>query len=345
MVNFKIWAVVVLLATTYLAAIEEKQVPNISARFKPEETTVDVFADLLVWNAQESGTENWAEVITGGGGSTEHCHIQNVNFDWNAGARVGLSYGMRHDQWDTQIYYTFFRTRGSSHVSSEPGTVFSAFLGNFYVDNPTGAGIKGLAYQKAAMQWTIHFDMLDWELGRNYWVSKALSLRPFVGLKGGWIHQSIHTKWDHPTQPPGSPAFNTAHENLKNHFWGIGPSGGVNMKWNWEIRKGQLLNLFGDFSGAFMYGHWSFSDVLKNDIQEKVTVKLSDNNSGTSMVRTLLGLGWEGTFRNDGLRFSTRLGYEMQFWMNQLQLYIFDTGRLNNVLTLQGGTLEFCFDF
>ena len=322
--------------------------PNISARFKPESTSFVIFADLLVWNVQESGSENWAEVITGGSGAPELCDIRSVDFDWNAGFRVGLSYGMKHDQWDTGLCYTRFLTSGNDHVSSSPNSIFSAYLGNFYVDNPTGAGINGLAYQKASMQWTIHFNIFDWELGRNYWVSKALSLRPFLGLKGGWIHQLIQTKWQHPTLPPAPPPFkpfNKGRESLKNNFWGVGPSGGLNTKWKVLTTQNHSLSLFGDFSGAIMYGHWAFNDVYRNDIKQKVSVKLSDNTSAAAMFKLAMGFGWDANFSSERYRFSSRLGYEAQFWLDQLQLYIFDTGRLNNLLTLQGGTLEFCFDF
>ena len=90
--------------------------PNISARFKPYSTSVDVFADLLVWKAEESGSETWAEVITSSGATT-HCDVRDVRFGWDAGFRLGLGYGMRRDQWDTQLYYTWFRTRGRVYGS------------------------------------------------------------------------------------------------------------------------------------------------------------------------------------------------------------------------------------
>lgn len=317
--------------------------PNPSARFKSSSTSFDVFADLLVWSAQESGSENWAEAITTSGGST-HCDIRDVRFDWNAGLRIGLGYGMRHDQWDTQFYYTWFRTQGSDHVSSEPGAVFSSFLGNFYVDNSSGAGISGVAYQKASILWTIHFNMLDWELGRNFRVSKALSLRPFIGLKGGWIDQSIHTKWQNPNRS-GAEFFHTARENLKNDFGGVGPCAGLNTRWDLVVREKRSFWLFGDFSGAVMWGHWTFKDVYKNDIQQKVDVKLSPINAAASMLRAFMGFGWDTAIRQDRAHFSARLGYETQFWLDQLQFYSFEAGRLDNVLTLQGGTLEFRWDF
>lgn len=317
--------------------------PNISARFKPNCTNIDVFAGLLIWSAKESGSENWAEVITSSG-STLNCDIRDVDFGWNAGFRVGLGYGMRYDAWDTQFYYTWFRTRGKDHVSSTPGTVFSPFIGNFYIDNPNGAGISGIAYESAGVHWTIHFNIFDWELGRNFWVSHALSLRPFVGIKGGWIDQAIHTKWENSNRS-GAEFFHIGRENLKNNFWGVGPSGGLNTKWDLIVKENNSFNLFGDFSGSIMWGHWSFGDVFKNDIQQEVVIKLSDINSGATMLRAFMGFGWDANFSCDRFHFSTRLGYEMQFWFDQLQFYSFDTGRLNNELTLQGGTLEFRFDF
>lgn len=322
--------------------------PNPTARFQPDSTNFTVIGDLLVWCAQESGSETWAEVINTSG-STTTCDVPDVRFDWNAGFRVSLGYGMGHDQWDTQFYYTWFRSRGNDHVSSAPGTVFSAFLGNFYVDNSNGSGVSGVTYQKASIDWTIHFSMLDWELGRAFLVSRKLSLRPYVGLKGGWIHQSIHSEWHNPDlsapKYAGATHFNTGRENLKNNFWGIGPSGGLSTKWNVLARQNHAFSLFGDFSGAIMYGHWTFGDVYKNDIQQEVLVKLSHLNSGATMMRTVMGFGWDVNFYQDRFHFSTKLGYEMQFWLDQLQFYSFETGRLSNELTLQGGTLDFCFDF
>jgi hypothetical protein len=320
--------------------------PNPSSRPLAKSRSYGFFADLLVWCAKESGTENWAEVINTKG-SAITCDIRDVHFGWDAGFRVGVGYGMRHDRWDTQFYYTRFHTRGNDHVSSAPGSVFSSYIGNFYVDNPSGKGISGVAYQTASVHWTIHFNIFDWELGRAFWVSKALSIRPYVGVKGGWIDQAIHTKWQNPnlSKIPGAELFNTARENLKNNFWGLGPSGGLNTTWNLLTRQNHSLSLFGDLSGAIMYGHWRFGDVYKNDIQQEVSIKLSHINGGATMVRTIMGFGWDANCCQDRCHFSARLGYEMQFWLDQLQFYSFDTGRLSNELTLQGGTLDFRFDF
>lgn len=324
--------------------IPSNGLPNVSDRFHADSTNVNVFADLLVWLAEQSGSENWSEVITTNG-STETCVFRDVRFSWDPGFRVGLDYGMRHDQWDTKTYYTWFRTQGTDHVSSIPGSVFSAYIGNFYVDNPDGTGISGIAYEHANIKWTIAFNIFDWELGRAFKISQGLSLRPFMGVKGGWIYQSVNTKWQNPDlslpKYAGAEPFTNATENLKNDFWGLGPSAGLNTKWHLH----KSFSLLGDFSGAIMYGHWTFADLYTNDIEQAVSIQLSPINSGATMVRTFLGFGWDLDLSQNRYQFSTKLGYEMQFWLNQLLFYTFDTGKLNNELTLQGGTLEFCFDF
>lgn len=303
----------------------------------------DLFADLLVWTAREAGADCWAEAFTTEGASTSN-ELREVHFGWDPGFRVGIGYGAKHDEWDTQASYTWFHTRGKNHVSGEPGTVHSTFLGNFYIDNFDGSGITGPAYQSARVNWTIRFNMFDWELGRRFCVSKSLYLRPFVGAKGGWIHQSIHSKWKNPNLS-GAQFFNLGIENIKNDFWGIGPEAGINTKWMLVSRESQFFSLFGDFSGALMWGHWSFSDLFKNTIDQKVKVNLQNINSGASMFRALMGFEWDAHFNDETCCLSTKLGYEMQFWLDQLQFYSFTGGRLDNELTLQGGTIELRLDF
>lgn len=317
--------------------------PNPSARLLPDLNEFDVFAHLLVWTAREAGTDCWAEVLNSNS-LTSSNDIHEVHFGWDPGFRVGVGYGLKHDQWDTQAYYTWFKTNGTDHISGEPGSVHSAFLGNFYVDNPQGKGLSGPAYQKAGILWKIRFNLFDWEMGRHFLISKTLALRPFLGAKGGWIHQTIHSKWENPNL--SSPQYYyLGTENLKNNFWGIGPEAGINTKWMIFFSKNQFINLFGDFSGATMWGHWSFADVFNNDLQQKIVTKLQNMSSGASMLRAFMGLGWDAHFNQNQCLISAKLGYEMQFWLDQLQFYSFTGGRLDNELTLQGGTFEICFDF
>jgi hypothetical protein len=314
--------------------------PNISTRAPAQSNTLIFFGDLLVWKAEESGTENWGQTYGNG-----FIDIHSVSFPWDVGFRVGAGYGMKHDEWDTQLYYTRFKTVGKDRVSS-PDIVTSPFLGNFYIDNAFGISDSGPTYHRSSIRWGIDFNIFDLELGRKYRPSKAIVLRPFIGLKGGWIHQKIHSTWKDPEDSllflnP----FTTAKENLKNNFWGIGPSVGLNTSWRLKEINRHAFYLFGDFSGALMYGHWTFKDVYTNDFGQKVSIDLSPINGAASMFRSFMGMQWAVCSKTDRFRFSIKLGYEMQFWLQQLQFYTLNVGRLLNTLTLQGGTLDFGMEF
>jgi len=317
-------------------------VSNLSTRCDPPSSELELFAQLIIWTAREAGADCWAEVLDRSLANKSN-NILEVDFGWDPGFRVGFGYGMMHDEWDTKAYYTWFHTKGKDSVASAPGSVHSSFLGNFYINNVDGSGLSGPTYQEASIDWTIHFDMFDIELGRSFWVSRSLALRPFVSVKGGWIHQSIHSEWQNPDL--SAPVyFSVGTENLKNNFWGIGPGAGINTEWS--LFQGESsYYLFGDFSAALIWGHWSFGDIFQNDLPQHVSIHLQPINGGASTLRTFMGFGWDSECKKRCYRVSAKLGFEIQFWLDQLQFYSFTGGRLVNELTLQGGTFELLFDF
>lgn len=302
-----------------------------------------IFVDSLIWTAREAGTDCWAEGITSGPSFISN-NLEHVHFGWDLGFRIGACYEIKHDEWDTQLVYTWFKTQGKDHASRGPGSMHSTFLGNFYVNNAEGAGITGPAYESASIQWAIKLQIFDVELGRNFWMSKSVKLRPFIGAKGGWIDQCIHSKWYKPHLDK-APFFNLGIENIKNNFWGIGPEMGINSTWTLFTGNHHSFSFFEDISGALMYGHWSFGDVFNNDSNQKIIIDSQPINGGASMLRLCTGLAWNAEWRQNRYQWCTKLGYEAQCWLNQLQFYSFTGGRLCNQLTLQGVTFEFCFGF
>ncbi|MDN3505666.1 MAG: Lpg1974 family pore-forming outer membrane protein [Simkaniaceae bacterium] len=295
----------------------------------------EVFADFLVWCTNEASSENWGQVFTTEG-STENIDLLSVSFGCDYGFRVGLDYVTCHDCWDLLGAYTWYRSNGKDSTSTD-GLISSAFLANFYIDNADGTKLAGPTYRRASMRWQIDFNIFDAELGRLFCASECLTLRPFIGLKGGWIDQSIDTSWQNPTDP--ALLFTRATEDLKNDFWGIGPSAGLNLDWILCSGECYTFSLFNDLSGALMYGHWTFQDRYQNDRAEEVVIDLSNIDGAAPMIRNFIGLSWRRS------SFAVRLGYEAQVWLSQLQLYTLNGGRLNNVLTLQGGSLDVRFAF
>lgn len=316
---------------------------SISVSFPHHSTQRSISIAPLIWTAREAGADCWAEGIISGPSFLSN-NLEQVNFGWDLGFRIGAHYEINDDQWDTQLFYTWFKTHGKDCASRGPGSMHSTFLGNFYVNNPDAAGISGPAYESASIEWAIKVQIFDAELGRNFWMSKSVQIRPFIGAKAGSIHQSIHSKWYKP-QLDNAPFFNLGIENIKNNFRGIGPEMGINTAWVLFTGKHNTLSFFEDISGALMYGHWSFGDIFNNDINQKIIIDSQSINGAASMLRLFAGFEWNSELRRSLYTWCVKLGYEAQCWLNQLQFYSFTGGRLCNQLTLQGVAIEFCFGF
>lgn len=290
------------------------------------------FSDVLVWRVREGSADNWAQNITPTTAQYRPVTLYDAPFNWNAGFRLGLGFKNAGDPWDAVLYLTRFQTKASNHVT---GQIYSAYIGNFYINNTDGVHY-GPYYSNASLQWNFLFYTLDAELGQTFEVSNVVKLRPFIGLKSAIINQTIETNWNNPLNATN---FSTAAENLAQNFWGIGPAIGLDT--TWPLFKGDhnAVSLFGNFSGALLFGHWGFKDRYSNNAPIVVTLKTDDINGATSMARALVGVAWSTQLAKTDL--TVRLGYEAQVWFSQMQYYSFNMGKLNHLMSLQGGVLDF----
>ena len=317
---------------------ELRGLPNVSERVCGK---WDLSADMLYWFASEEASAVWADILKVGN-NTSSFTAQDFNFHWDPGFRLGAGYNLKYDQWDTQLFWTSFHTEAhqSQNTSStliplEIETIHPEFFAADLSDNFAAS---------AKIRWELVVNMFDWELGRNFWVSKGFSLRPFIGVKGGWINQSIKVDYNHLTIQK-IPTANSGREHLKNNFWGVGPLAGVNTKWKLRNFGTHYPSFFGDFSVAGLWGTWNCNDVYTNTAAAKVVVHMKKSRLGALMLRGFWGAGWDIDFNKGRSHFATRLGYEMQLWINQLRLPTSQLIRLHGDLTLQGMTFNCRFDF
>jgi len=304
-----------------------------------------LFADALYWHASVGSTEYALKQDTRVGIVSHQHKVQALNFKWAWGFRAGLGWNMNHDMWDTNLYYTWFHTHNSNAAGIDPPSEIVDILGS------------SARLQSSRISWGIHFSMFDWELGRWHYVSEQLALRPHIGLKGGWINQHVkqhdaRTVTNNPTPGPDTDKF-------KNNFWGIGPSFGVNTLWvlgSAGTRTQHRFSLFGDCGGAIMYGHFGVrheentfntAGVLTGGF----TIHGLSRNLAVAMLQGQFGFSWDTDFNQNRNHFTFRVGYELQYWFRQNQLFrgslIFEDGgtRLSDDLALQGITADFRFDF
>lgn len=293
------------------------------------------FIDLLYWQVRESGADNWGQLATEHGSTTQYT-VLDAPFDWNTGIRIGLGHEFNQGSYDVSLEYTHYQTNASNQAS---GTVISSFDGNYFANNTDGAALD-IPYSSANIRYQFFFDTLDLKLGQHYQLDSVLIFHPFLGLKVATINQKIYSNWYNPIPATD---FTTATENLKNNFTGIGPSIGIDSNWLLYGGTRQSFYLVGNLNAGLLYGHTTLSDIYANNKPVTITVHNDSINGASPMLGGLLGLEWNSQLAKSDI--SIRLGYEAQIWFNQVQFYSLNMGKIIRPVSLQGGNLEFRINF
>ena len=279
-----------------------------------------VTGEWLFWGTRQEGME----FVT----------AKKVDFDFQSGFRVGLGVHLPNDRWDIYINYTRFNPEDedSAHGSFYPLFLFQG----------TG-GPRGSFVSEAHAHWEIEFQNLDVEIGRAFYIAKTLNLRPFFGLKGAWIDQDAHIRYEG--------GFIAAEQifrtYFKNDFKGAGPLLGIES--NWILGAG--FSFFADLTTALIVGH--FDDHQKQyQLNGVEVVNLdSDFNLVSPTVQMIAGLAWDRNFNQERCHVGLSAGFESQYWWcqnqteqftdDQFPIYVREQGDL----AFYGLTLRGRFDF
>ncbi len=321
-------------------------------------------ADFIWWRAQEEGLQyafnglsNANPGIAGNPGApykqADKGSTKRPDFDYEPGFKVGFGLKFRHDGWDAYAQYTWWRnekndTKSSVHRDSDNdsyvmGDIFcpsSIFAQGFFSGGVGQNGLIAFDTQSAEAKWSLHFNVLDLELGRNFWISKWLTLRPFVGMKFSWLDQDFDVEYE---KIFATPNFQTKVLFDLDQF-GVGLRAGLDSTWymwkNWAV--------FGEL--AFT-GLWNDFDSKRKDLFSngsnpfQTILNLHDSNHLVSVVlEWALGLRFETAFHHDDFMFMLQAGWEQQVWFNQNQFILMPTASSAN-LNFEGLTLKAGFYF
>lgn len=302
-----------------------------------------VYGDLLFWNAHENGLSA-AVKNKGSSSNLSNSEVRNVHGKWNLGFRVGIGYNTPHDGWDLKLTWLRFTDNGTRHVRS--GSTTFAFPTRVHPANLADDAVT--AAGKMRSKWNMRLDQLDFDLGREFFVSKWLTLRPHFGLRSDWIRQALNTNYNN-FVGFGAPTLTTIKTRLKDRSFGLGLEGGLDTQWG----LGNGWSIFGNLSGAILYGF--------HHINERTTDKPADTqflnlvNSfrvSEPIVDLEAGIRWDNMFWNDRFHLGLQIGWEhhVYFSQNQFPVFVDDVSLGSFVanqgdLTLQGWTFAARFDF
>lgn len=294
---------------------------------------VTPFGNVLIWHPSEETSSIWSSAVTTSD-SLNTFSAANVQFDWNAGLRIGLAHRRDEQSWDAKLYWTSFRSSGNASYPSGGQAIIPEFFSGFVSGD-------ALIFDGAKVDWGLTFNTVDFELGRTVGIGQSMSVRPSLGVKAAVIDQRIQANWT---------SFSLdldAIERIDHDFQGIGPSFGIDGRW--VFPRYRNLSLVGSFSGAFLWGTWNVEDTYERTdtaypllAYGAFTTSMKDSSLGTLNLNYFMGLEW---VRPGKVTITGRLGYELQWWANQQRLTTFQQLPMHGDLTLQGLTCGISLGF
>lgn len=298
---------------------------------------VFLFGDLLVWNAHENGL-NIGVKNKGSSSNLSNAKTKRVHGKWNPGFRAGIGYNTMHDGWDVKLTWLRYTDNGRKNSSSHSGQyIFPSLINPGEYTGPA---------RSMSSKWNLGLNQLDLDLGREFFVSKWLTMRPHFGLRTDWVRQTLKAEYKN---FPLVTNTTEANAKLKDHWWGLGLEGGLDTQWG----LGYGWSIFGNLTGSILYGFHHIKDTTKSKPTGVEFVNLKDRFRVSHPILDLeMGLRWDNMFSNDRFHLGLQIGWEhhIYFSQNQFPFFIDDVSIGNYVanqgdLTLQGWTFSARFDF
>jgi hypothetical protein len=322
-------------------------------------------ADFIYWYAQQDGLE-YAFAGELGNNRTNpnpsHSHIKQADRKWEPGFKLGAGLEFEHDGWDLFAEWTWLNPITNNETST------SVDLDNdSYVVLPYGlngvsgiaAGAVGQSLDKAEASWTLHYNVIDLELGRNFFLSRYMTLRPHVGLKTAWINQKFNKEFSGDDIGFGEdPIVATdlefalsgeAKQNQSQESWGLGIRMGIDpvfhLSRNWGIYGNLALSAMYQYystslkTSAYGIGTGTLNAGQPIDFEFRNTKK--SNHTLTPVLELGLGLEYMTWFYDESYMLELKAGWEEQVWFNTNQFQSAGEGNL----TLQGFTFKAGFHF
>lgn len=278
--------------------------------------------------------------------------IVEPDFNYDPGVRVGAGYDFGRSNWDILFAWTYHYSK-ATNSSGNPNVPISliATRGQTY----NFGNYKVVIGATGRASWRVHLNSIDFEMGYDHFYSKHFSVRSHFGLKAAWINMEYHASYkDLIDTGDGQPANITNYEKLslrtKSDFWAVGPRMGLQS----FLHIGWGFSIYGKIAGSLVYGEYSTDSDLFIEREQvsfpftSTTTDVPFSHDNFSRLRAIvemsIGLEWSYCFSGDYL-LSFHLGWENQYWWNQLEARLLTDYQPNGDLTYSGIDAGIRFDF
>lgn len=334
-----------------------------------------LIAAATYWKAEQDGLEYGVlNSVPGSDSLSGNPELNNLiqaeyigpKFAWNAGFKLGVAYTSPLDGWDVNALWTGYseRLRGAVRGEESDNRALIPLWSSFQYPNAGQASI--LYATEIRSLWKLDLNFLDIELGREYWASPVLSLRPHIGVRGAVIDQELNLHHKGGSFNDDGLTLNYNNEvELENDFKGVGARSGLDSFWNIGCGWG----FFGSLATSILYGkfHIDHDEILRQALSPFSKAKLLETKESFRASRAALdlalGLQWKALICERKYGIALGLGWEQHLFFNQNQLWrvvrnggVNSSGIFNNsgdnifhqrrgALSTQGWTLTGKFTF
>ena len=278
--------------------------------------------------------------------------VKEMDFNWDWGFRVCLGYRLSHNQWDIKGEYTCFRTNGNDSIVAGPHEKVIPLKGAPQIVRDSSHPKAHFEFcSTATSDFSVFHRALDLHIGRDYFTTSTLSVRPHLGLKGSSVNQKEISRYSggnvEQLKKPDSDEViderfglegNTISIEDRCDFRGLGPMIGLVSKWN----LGSGVGIFGGLRGGLLFGSF--------DVSCEEVYSLNPNNPiyFSQVYRAFLpttqfhiGLRYDRYFSSGIQHFGIGLGFEEQYFWKQNQ--ILKSFEIDSVLKCQKSIQDVAF--
>lgn len=295
------------------------------------------FADaaILYWKAAEDGL-GFAVESPSMTKMAPHAKIENPDFEWDFGFKLGLGYRIPHDRWNLLLQFTSFQT----HTDNEKKASDSQILFSLWQASSLGGPFFA---ERSHVHWRLHLGLVDFMLSKLYQATNSLFLIPEVGIRGGSIRQKYYLEYQGGSFPASRPEI----IHMKNKFFGIGPNAGLLGQWS----LGQGFSLFAKSLVSLLFGEFYIHQDEYSGKEKRLGVH-DIFLSIAAAFEACAGVRWQYCFQGTLKRLRLDISWDELFFFSQNQLMHFTNAAASGVffanqgdLAVSGIEFDMRFDF
>ncbi len=225
-----------------------------------------ITAEFIYWKAVEDGLDYAFGGASPSTATAHHGSVHEPSFEYQPGFKLGFGLKFGHDGFDLYGNWTWLNEFDShSSARSKTNSVLGATWFTSMIDANGFLDATAPYTDTAKAQWNMKFNALDLELGRNFFISRYLTLRPHFGLKFGWIDQHNEVKYKNLLALDPDTSVYKSH--MREDFFGVGIRTGLDTVWYFTKHFG----MYGDFALSAL---WSdFNTHRKDSLSQSGAIK------------------------------------------------------------------------